>query len=140
MANGLGFGAGSLWGVSTNSNPTPARFGVLQKASVDFKAAVKPLFGFEQLPVGVARGTMSVSGTAELAQFTPRVYNDLFFGAMSTATTGTLICVDNEAGTVPGVSTYTITVAGGTNTVRDLGVIYQATGLQRIRGHRCVYF
>lgn len=134
MTNGLGFASGAVWGVLTGSNQTPTRFGVLQNTGLDLKASTKPLYGTNQLPVSVARGTMTVSGKAEIAAFVPRMYNDLFFSSMSTPTpSSTTVCADSEAGTVPGTSTYTITVTNSATFTRDLGVNYSATGLPLTR-------
>lgn len=129
------FGSGSLWGIPSGANQTPSRFGVLQNAAVDFKASAKPLFGQNQLPVTVARGTMAISGKAEIARFTARLYNDIFFGTtMSTPTVAKTVVIDNESGTVPGTSTYTVTVTNSSTWVLDLGVVYAATGLPLTRG------
>lgn len=127
------FGSGSLWATTSGSNQTPARFGVLQNCGVDFKSSPKPLFGQNQLPVTVARGTMAVSGKAELAQFTARLYNNIFFGtSMSTATTGKTVVVDNESGTIPGTP-FAVTVTNSATWVLDLGVIFSATGIPLTR-------
>lgn len=127
-----GFGSGSMWQIASASNSTPARLGVLQNCGVDFKASNKPLFGQNQLPVTVARGSMVVSGKGEFAQMTARFYNDIFFGAMSTPTVSSTLCVDNEAGTIP-ATPYAITVTNSATWVLDLGVIFAATGLPLTR-------
>lgn len=128
----LGFGSGALWGIKAGSNQTPARFGILQNCGVDFKANSKALYGTNQFPVAVARGAVSVTGKANLAQFTARFFNDIFFGSTSAATAATTIVVDNEAGTIPGTP-YAITVSNSATWVTDLGVIYKATGLPLTR-------
>ncbi len=129
-----GFGSGSIWMTPAGSNQTPARLGVLQNCGVDFKSNVKPLFGQNQLPVTVARGSMTVMGKGEFAQMTSRFYNNIFFGAMSTATTGQILAVDNEAGTIPAPSgPYTVTVTNSATWTTDLGVIFAATSLPLTR-------
>lgn len=129
-----GFGSGSLWMTTSGSNKTPTRLGVLQNCGVDFKSNTKPLFGQNQLPVTVARGTMSVMGKGEFAQITSRFYDNIFFGAMSTAATGQILAVDNEAGTIPAASgPYIVTVTNSATWTTDLGVIFAATGLPLTR-------
>jgi hypothetical protein len=128
-----GFGAGALYSTPTGSNQTPTRYGALQTCGVDFKSTTKPLFGQYQLPLTVARGSMNIAGKGEFAQIAARFYNDIFFGAASSAQTGSTIVKDNESGTVPGTSTYIITVTNSATWTYDLGVIYAATGLPLTR-------
>lgn len=127
----LAFGSGSVWGVNGIANPTPARFGVTQEISVDFSAKSVPIFGQNQLPFSVARGSVQVSGKIIMGQFNGRIINELFFGG--TAATGRIEVIDNEAGTVPGTSTYTVTVTNSATWTTDLGVIYAATGIPLTR-------
>lgn len=124
-----GFGSGALWSIPTGSNQTPTRYGALQSCGVDFKSNVKPLYGQNQLPLTVARASMAISGKGEFAQLLARYYQDIFFGALSTANTGSTVCADNESGTVPASSTYTVTVTHSATWTLDLGVIYATTGL-----------
>ena len=126
-----GFGAGALWGTASGSNPTPVRFGALQSCAVDFSSTIKPLFGANQLSLTQARGTMNVTGKATLAQLEGRLLSDLFFSDSLTA--GQIIAVDSEAGSVPGTSTYTITVINSATWTTDLGVVYAATGIPLTR-------
>jgi hypothetical protein len=127
----LDFGANTMWGINSISNPTPVRFGVGQHIQLDFKAKTVPLFGANQLPVSVGRGSISISGAVEFAQLNNRLVNELFFGASSA--TGQTLFIDGESGTVPGSSAYTITVANSSGWTIDLGVQYAATGLPLTR-------
>lgn len=129
-----GFGSGSVWMTESGSNKTPVRCGVLQNVGVDFKSNIKNLFGQNQLPVSTARGTMAVMGKGEFAQITSGWYHRIFFGAMSTATAGQILAVDNESGTIPAVSgPYTVTVTNSATWTTDLGVIFAATSLPLTR-------
>ncbi len=126
------FGAGSFWGIQTgNANPTPNRFGALQSCDVSFDATVKELFGSYQLPLAIGRGTMKVTGKASAGQFQGRVLSDLFFGISKSV--GQTLISDNEAGTVPAATPFTVTVANSTGWQTDLGVKYSATGLPLTR-------
>lgn len=128
----LGFGSGSIWNIPLGSNKTPTRLGVIQNIGIDFKASVKSLYGQNQLPVDNRRGTMAINGKGEFSQISARFYNDIFFGDMSTATTGQNIPVDNELSIIPS-SPYTITVVNSSTFTTDLGVIYADTGLPLTR-------
>lgn len=122
------FGSGQLWGVSSATNPTPARFGAVQSVNIDFAATSKTLFGAYQLPLAVARGTINVTGKCNFAQLAGRVINDLFFN--STMATGQLKIADSEAGTV---ATNTVTVANSATFGTDLGVRDATTGIPYTR-------
>src|SRR5512133_3412206 len=114
------FGSGVLIGVRTDvANPTPAPFGVLQEASVDFSFNTKELYGQKQFPVAVARGMGKVSGKAKYANINGRVWNDLFFNA--SMATGERRMATGESGTVP-TTPYQITVSNGATFLSDLGV------------------
>lgn len=122
-----GFGAGSMWGVSTAAVPTPVQFGALQNVGINFSSTVKTLFGGSQLPLTQARGTMNVTGKATHAQFKGRVLSDLFFN--DAMVTGQTIASDNESATIPVSTTFTVQGANHSTAVRDLGVRYTATGI-----------
>ena len=60
-------------------DPTPFQFGVLQEATVDFKADLKKLFSQYQFAVATARGKIDVSLKSKLAVFDPSMLNQLYF-------------------------------------------------------------
>ncbi len=123
------FGTGSLWGVNTASNSTPVRFGGLQNISIDFAFTTKELYSSYQFPVAIGRGTAKISGKASFAQFNALILNDLFFNEGSAPSSGQILTAINENHSVPGTSTYTITVTHAVDFLTDLGVTYAATGL-----------
>jgi len=129
------FASGSMYAVRTDAaagaTPTAVQFGVLQKAEIKFAGQNKQLFGQYQFPQDVARGPVKVTGKATSAQIFSS-YFDLFFGEGVTSATGLLVAV-GEAGTVPGTSTYTITVTHSGTYTQDLGVVYAATGIPFVR-------
>lgn len=126
----LVFGSGSVWGINSIANPTPARFGVTQEISVDFTATTKPIFGQNNLPFSVAKASLQTKGKIIFGQFCGRVINELFFGA--TASAGQSLAIDSEAGTIPGTP-YQITVANGATFQTDLGVVGVVSGLPLTR-------
>src|SRR5271163_3909470 len=125
----LSFGSGAIWGERTDvtgSGIGPQQFGVLQDIQIDFDWSDKELYGQLQFPVAIARGQGKITGKAKFAQILGLLYSDLFWGL--TPATGQFAVAENEPDTVPGVSTYTITVTNAANYNDDLGVIYAATG------------
>lgn len=133
MTKQYSFGSGSLWGINNVSNPSPVRFGALQDVQIDIQFTEKQLYGSYQFPLAIGRGTAKITGKATYGEINARAYNDLFFGEASEPTPGVTAIADNEAGTVPGSSVYTITVSNHTTWVTDLGVIYAATGIPFVR-------
>lgn len=121
----LAFGSGSVWGINTAANSTPARFGVTQDISLDFTATTKPIFGQNNLPFSVAKASLQTKGKITMGQINGRVINELFFGGSSA--TGQSIAVDSESGTVPSTP-YQITVANGATFQTDLGVVGVISG------------
>jgi hypothetical protein len=118
------FGAGSLWGTSTNANSTPIRFGGMQGVQVDFSFTTKELYSSYQMPIALGRGAGKIDCKASFAQFNALILNDLFFNLGSAPSTTEIKVADNEAGAIPGSSTYTITVSNSATFTEDLGVIY----------------
>lgn len=125
------FGTGVLFGVpnaaNTAANPTPFKFGVLQEASIEFKADLKKLFGTKQFPVAKARGKIDVSCKAKIASLDPNMINQLYFGQVSSA--GVVTLAEDETASIP-ATPFQITVTNHTVFVHDEGVIDTLTGTQ----------
>jgi hypothetical protein len=126
------FGPGTLFGTNTAANSTPRKFGGLQDVNLDFSFTVKELYGNYQFPLAIARGQGKIQGKSKFATINGAVLNDLFFG-QSMATSNFNGVVNDEAGTVPAVTTFTITVANSATWVTDLGVIDTLTGLAMVK-------
>lgn len=120
------FGSGALHAVNATTNSTPQKFAAIQEVSVDFAFSVKELYGKFQMPLAVARGNGKIECKAKMANLNAKLFNELFFG--DTIATGKTIVIENEAGSIPGSSTYTVTVTNSAHFVEDLGVIFTATG------------
>jgi hypothetical protein len=119
------FGSGVLLGFRTDvANSTPINFGLIQEATLDLSFNSKQLYGQNQFPVAVARGTGKLAGKAKMARISGLAFNNLFFG--QALATGQLATSFGEAGTV---ATNTVTVANSANFVDDYGVVNAATGL-----------
>jgi hypothetical protein len=121
------FGTGQLFATPVGGG-APLRFGALQDVSVDFNGDIKQLFGQYQFALDTARGKTKIEWKASSGNVDVEAFNQVFFG--ETVDAGDeLIQVFNEAGTVPAMSTYTVTVAQAANFVMDLGVYYSTSGL-----------
>jgi hypothetical protein len=125
----LSFGSGAVWGERTDvtgSGVGPRQFGVLQDIQIEFDWTDKELYGQLQFPVAIARGQGKITGKAKFAQILGLLYSDIFFGV--NAATGQFAVSQLEAGIVPAVTPFTVTVANATSYNDDLGVVYAATG------------
>lgn len=125
------FGAGRFFGINNVSNPTPARFGVMQDQTITFKRTAKSLYGENQLAADVCGAELEVTGKATMGTQNVRVISDLVFGNASDA--GQTLEADKEAGVVPAATAYTITVANSADWTTDLGVVSVTTGLPMTR-------
>jgi hypothetical protein len=124
----LSFGSGFAFGVRTDvANSTPVPLGIMQDISIGFSGDLKPLYGNGQFAAAFGRGKVKIEGKAKMARLNGRLFNDLFFGqGMST---GQVLTALGEAGSVPAITTYTVTAANGATFQNDQGVFYAATGL-----------
>lgn len=119
------FGSGVLLGTRTDvANATPVNFGLIQEAQLDLSFTTKELYGQNQFPVAIARGTAKLTGKAKMAKISGLAFNNLFFG--QAISTGQLATNFGESGTI---TTGSVTVANSATFVDDYGVIKAATGL-----------
>ena len=120
------FGSGVMTITPAGSTPTPINIGLLQEGQITAKSTVKELFGQYRDPLAIGAGTRKWTGKAKVARFSANVLNAIYFGGTVAAGMTTTAY---EAQSVPGSSTYTVTVNNATHFASDLGVIYAATGL-----------
>ena len=113
------FGTGALYITDSSTPAQTTQVGVLKDVTIDISVDTKELRGAYQFPVDIARSGGKISGKAKFAQISGRLINAILNG---TQTAGqTVIGSNNESGTVPATSAYTITVANTTGW-SDLGV------------------
>lgn len=124
------FGTGNLY-VTNVDGSAPLRIGALQDVSIDFGADIKTLHGQFQFPLDAARGKTKIEWKASTGEIDVRAFNTYYFGQSAAA--GEYLQAVNEAGTVPGMSTYTVTVAHAADFYMDLGVYNAATGLPLVQ-------
>lgn len=116
------FGSGNIFLTPSGANATPIQVGALQDVSVDISRTVKKLYGQSQQPLKIGAGELSAAIKSKMGYLNGKLYHDVFYGVSSS--TGTVKIAVNEAGTVPAVTTYTVTVANSANFSQDLGVTY----------------
>ena len=122
------FGTGLL--VLTPSGGLPQRVGTLKDINLEISSSTKELKGDKMFAVDVARSDGKVSGKAKSGQ----ISGGLIAAALgTTATTGSVIGVQDEVGTIPSSTAYTVTVANPTNFQEDLGVVDLSTGAPMTR-------
>jgi hypothetical protein len=124
------FGSGTLIGKRTDvSGQPPALLGTLQDVSLDFDRKIETLLGQYNMAVAAGGGEFKIIGKAKFARLQATQVNNLFLGQTLTGS-GMLEMTTGEAGTVPGASAYTITVANSAAFVEDYGVFYANSGVQ----------
>ena len=122
------FGSGVLFGTRTDiPNATPVNFGLVNEVTLDETASVKELFGQNQHPLAIARGTIKTTGKAKVARISGLAFASLYYGVVPSP--GQVMTSFAEAGAIPAGTPYTNTVANAATFVADLGVINAATGL-----------
>lgn len=124
------FGPGSLY-VTRNDNAgpnTPVNVGYAQEFSYDESSETKDLYGTDQYPLVIARGTIKATGKIKAATVSGLALNAVFNG--QSFSTGQLSMAQLVPGTVP-TTPYQITptVPGSGTFDTDLGVLYAATNL-----------
>lgn len=127
MSNARHFGAGVMIATPSGANATPVEFGLLQDVTLDFSFSTKPLMGQFQMPVAVARGAAKITGKAKFAELNGPIFNSLFFSSV-TPVLGQDMWSYNEPGSIPAISTYTVTVVQSATWATDLGVKFASNG------------
>lgn len=125
------FGPGAAWVERvdlTGSGIGPRFMGItMQDLSLDIEWTMKKLMGQFQFPAAIARADAKITGKIRFPETFGRLLSDIVFG--TTAATGQLSVAQDESGTVPASTPYTVTVANAANFELDLGVRYAATGI-----------
>lgn len=118
------FGPGALYLTNTQvANATPINIGKVQEFSYDETGETKELYGEDQYPLVIARGTIKATGKAKAALVSGIALNAAFWGL--TFSSGQLQMARNVAGAIPGTPyQITPTVPGSGTFDTDLGVVY----------------
>lgn len=124
------FGPGILYLTRTDiANGTPANVGYVNEFSYDFAGETKDLFGQNQFPLLVARGTIKATGKIKAAAMSGLALNTILIGGAWTQGTQYDIFINPSTPipTTPFHITPTPPSSGTFNA--DLGVINAATGV-----------
>ena len=113
------FGLGGLYLLDSESPTQATQVGVLKDVTLDISFDTKELRGSYTFPVDIAKAAGKIEGKAKFAQISGRLINEIIQGTLTAG--ATVIGSNNEAGTIPATSPYTITVANITGWT-DLGV------------------
>lgn len=107
---------------------TPFNVGYTNELSIDISFETKQLYGQNQFPLVVARGTAKTSGKIKAATLSGRALNTVLYGG--TWTTGTQYYMAASPATPIPATPFTITptVPNSGTFDNDLGVINAATG------------
>lgn len=122
------FGPGILYITRTDvANATPVNIGYINEFSTDFSFTLKELFGQNQMPLLVARGTGKLTGKMKAATMSGIAMNNIMFG--DTWTNGTEYDIASSASTAIPATPFQITptVPNSGTYESDLGVINAAT-------------
>lgn len=125
------FGPGILIMTRTDlTNQTPVNVGYVQEFNTDIKFDLKELFGQNQLPLLVARGTGKCTGKIKAAVMSALALNTLLFGAGGSLNAGEQYDSTTTAATAIPATPYQITPTVPSSGVwdKDLGVLNFATG------------
>lgn len=123
------FGPGILYITRTDvANPTPVNIGFINEFSTDFTFTTKELYGQNQLPLLVARGTGKLTGKMKAATLSGVAMNNMMFGGTFTPNVEYDITA-SPATPIPATPFHiTPTVPNSGTFDKDLGVYNAATG------------
>lgn len=122
------FGPGILYLTRTDiANATPTNVGYVNEFSTDFSFATKELYGQNQFPLLVARGTAKCTGKIKAATLSGQALNALLIGGTWTA--GTQYDLTSTPATAIPTTPFEITptVPSSGTWSSDLGVVNAAT-------------
>jgi hypothetical protein len=119
------FGPGAIFVQRTDlANGTPVNIGKANEFQLDQQFTKKELYGQNQFPLFIARGSAKFTAKAKAALISGIALNSAFFG--QTLAAGQQATALSETGTI---ASGAYTVANHATFVSDLGVVYAATGL-----------
>lgn len=122
------FGPGILIVTRTDTTtPIAINVGYAQELNLDFAGNTKPLFGQNQYPLVVARGTVKATGKWKAATISGIAWNSAFYAGTLSTTNSVSWNVDSTYTT--STSSTTLQVGSSLTFDKDLGVRYSTTNL-----------
>ncbi len=123
------FGPGILIASRTDITiPSPVNVGFVQEFSIDATGTIKELFGQNQWPLAVARGTIKGTGKFKTAVISGLAWSALFYGNTE-STTNQIAWNIGSTFTLSTASTAAVQVGSSLTFDADLGITYVNTGL-----------
>jgi hypothetical protein len=120
------YGAGTIFALPIGGG-TPIKVGILQDATVSIKRTSKKLFGRGSFPNAIGSGQGECMIKAKSGRIQASIIALLL---ASSAGTGNTAIIQDEIGSIPGSSTYIVTVANSSTFVQDLGVKFKVGGAE----------
>ncbi len=123
------FGPGILIASRTDITiPSPVNVGFANEFSIEAAGTTKQLYGQNQWPLAVARGTIKGTGKFKSAVISGLAWSALFYGSAA-STTNMIAWTVGSTFTLTTASTAAIQVGSSLTFDADLGITYAATGL-----------
>jgi len=123
------FGPGILIASRTDITiPSPVNVGFVQEFSIEAAGTIKELFGQNQWPLAVARGTIKGTGKFKSAVISGLAWSAMFYGNTET-TTSQINWNVGSTFTLSTASTAAVQVGSSLTFDADLGITYVNTGL-----------
>ncbi len=124
------FGPGILIVQRTDiTTPAPVNVGFAQEFSFDASATSKQLYGQNQWPLVVARGTIKGTAKIKAATLSGLAWAAAFYGGSGASTTNQFAWNVGSTFSLSTASTAAIQVGSSLTFDTDLGVVYAASGL-----------
>lgn len=108
--------------------PSPVNVGFVQEFSIDATGVIKELFGQNQWPLAVARGTIKGTGKFKSAVISGLAWSALFYGNAE-STTNQIAWNVGSTFTLSTASAAAIQVGSSLTFDADLGITYVSNGL-----------
>src|SRR5258707_6127676 len=123
------FGPGILIASRTDITiPSPVNVGFVQEFSIDATGTIKELFGQNQWPLAVARGTIKGTGKFKSAVISGLAWSAMFYGNAET-TSSQIAWNIGTTTTLSTASTAAVQIGSSLTFDADLGITYANTGL-----------
>lgn len=121
------FGPGTFWACRTDvQGATPVKLIAFQEATIEHSYNTKSLIGSRQIALAIGRGELKITVKFKQAVIQGKAMFDLFFG--QAATVGQIKAIEDELGTIPSESPYTLVAANAETFLENLGVIGALSG------------
>lgn len=109
--------------------PSPVNIGFAQEFSIEAAGTTKELYGQNQWPLVVARGTIKGTGKVKAATLSGLAWAACFYGGSGASTSNQIAWNVGSTFTLSTASTAAVQVGSSLTFDADLGITYAGTGL-----------